>query len=84
MQRPDPREDRLVATGAENETVYAAMNERDLLEVLRSHFEEDHAVEALTLLAREREVPATSATARNLRRLRRMAEPPELDPPADE
>lgn len=68
---PDPEVDRLRVTGRANEVVYSKMRCEEIERVIRGHLDDDQPVQELTLRAREEEVPAASATARNIRRLRR-------------
>lgn len=68
---PDPSVDRLRVTGKANEVVYSKVTLSEVERVIHAHLDDDAPVNALTLEAREEEVPATSATARNIRRLRR-------------
>ncbi len=68
---PDPDVDRLRVTGRRNEVVYSRMQRDEIVRVIRGHLDDDQPVQELTLRAREEEVPAASATARNIRRLRR-------------
>lgn len=67
---PDPSVDRLRVTGRANEVIYSRMVPHEVERVLCAHVREDAPADELTLEAREEEVPPTSATARNLRRLR--------------
>lgn len=67
---PDPSVDRLRVTGRVNEVIYSRVRPDELERILHSHLQEDAPADELTLEAREEEVPPTSATARNLRRLR--------------
>lgn len=68
---PDPSVDRLRVTGKANEVVYSKVTPDELVRIVRCHVFEDVAASELTLRAREADVPAESATARNIRRLRR-------------
>lgn len=62
--------DRLTLTGRDNETVYARMGPSDVERVLRSHLEQDRAVDSLTRAARESSLPAPSPVAARMRALR--------------
>lgn len=67
---PDPSVDRLRVTGRANEVVYARVLPDEIERLLHAHVLDDAPAEELTLEARQEQVPPTSATARNLRRLR--------------
>lgn len=68
---PDPSVDRLRVTGRVNEVVYSRVTPDEVERILLAHVRDDAPARELTLEAREEEVPPSSATARNLRRLRR-------------
>ena len=67
---PQTAADRLTLTGRANETVYAGLAPADLERVLRSHLDDDRAVESLTRAARESSLPAPSDVAARIRALR--------------
>jgi (2Fe-2S) ferredoxin len=70
-RRPSAEADRLSLTRRKNETVYSAVSEDEVVQILSSHLDDDEPAAELTHAEREKERPAENETDARIRKLRR-------------